>query len=150
MAALDHHAQSGRVMWIGLRGARLDPPRVVDAAEVTEGGLLGDHGRAGKRAVTLIQWEHLAVIASLLGRDVVPETLRRNIAVAGLNLNALRGAVVRVGGAVLRVTGPCAPCSRMETALGHGGWTALRGHGGWCAEVVAPGKVALGDAVSVE
>lgn len=147
---LAHHAQPGRVAWIGLRPVRLGPVTVVDRVQVLADGLAGDHGRAGARAVTLIQWEHLPVIASLLGRDVAPETLRRNIAVAGLNLNGLRGTVVRVGGAVLRVTGPCAPCSRMETALGYGGWTALRGHGGWCAEVVTPGPVALGDPVSAE
>lgn len=148
MAALDHHAQAGRVLWIGLRGARLAPLTVVERAEVTASGLAGDHGRAGKRAVTLIQWEHLPVVAAMLGRDVPPEILRRNIAVAGLNLTALRGATLQVGTAMLRITGPCAPCSRMEAALGRGGWTALRGHGGWCAEVVTPGAIALGDAVS--
>jgi MOSC domain-containing protein YiiM len=135
-------------MWIGLRAVRLAPVAVVTRAEVLADGLAGDHGRAGARAVTLLQWEHLAVLASLLGQPVAPETLRRNIAVAGLNLSALRGAQVRVGGGLLRVTGPCAPCSRMEAALGRGGWTALRGHGGWCAEVVTPGMIALGDTVS--
>jgi MOSC domain-containing protein YiiM len=53
-----------------------------------------------------------------------------------------------VGGAVLRITGICAPCSRMEEVLGFGGYTAVRGHGGRCAEVVTPGRVAIGDAVA--
>jgi MOSC domain-containing protein YiiM len=39
--------------------------------EVTETGLNGDHGRPGKRAVTLIQAEHLPVIAALAGLDHV-------------------------------------------------------------------------------
>jgi MOSC domain-containing protein YiiM len=34
-------------------------------------GLDGDHGRPGKRAVTLIQAEHLPVIAALAGLDRV-------------------------------------------------------------------------------
>ncbi len=121
----------------------------VAAAELGTGGLEGDHARAGKRALTLIQAEHLAVIAALAGRDeVAPELLRRNIAVAGINLGALRGQRLTIGRAVVEITLPCAPCSRMQEALGHGGYNAMRGHGGWCAEVVVPGRVALEDAVA--
>ncbi len=95
-----------------------------------------------------MQWEHLAVIAALSGLEAVgPEALRRNVAVAGINLLGLRKATFRIGTAVLRGTGLCAPCSRMEEALGPGGYTAVRGHGGITAEVVEPGALALGDAV---
>jgi MOSC domain-containing protein YiiM len=89
------------------------------------------------------------VIGACLGQEpVAPEALRRNLVVAGLNLAALNGRTVAVGGAVLRITGICAPCSRMEEALGHGGYNAVRGHGGWCAEIVSPGRIATGDGVS--
>ena len=144
-----HHAP-GRVDWIGLRPLRLAEPVAVDVCGIGAGGLEGDHARPGKRAVTLIQAEHLPVIAALCGLpEVAPEVLRRNLVVSGINLSALRGAEVRVGGVVLRITGPCAPCSRMERALGPGGHSAMRGHGGWCAEVLVPGQVALGDAVEL-
>jgi MOSC domain-containing protein YiiM len=143
------HAQAGRLDWIGLRPVRLGPVLPVTEVEVTEAGLGGDHGRPGKRAVTLIQAEHLPVIAALAGlEEVAPDTLRRNLVVSGINLAALRGQALRIGGAVLHVTGPCAPCSRMEAALGPGGYNAMRGHGGWCAEVVEPGRIALGDPVT--
>ena len=49
----------------------------------------------------------------------------------------------------MRIEGICAPCSRMEEALGPGGYGALRGHGGWCASVIKPGRIALGDVVTV-
>ena len=121
----------------------------IGAAEVESSGLSGDHGRAGKRALTLIQAEHLPVIAALLDRDgVEPEILRRNLVVSGLNLSALRGARISIGNTEVRVTGPCAPCSRMEEALGEGAYNAIRGHGGWCAEVLTPGRVVVGDVVS--
>jgi MOSC domain-containing protein YiiM len=121
----------------------------VPAATLGKAGLEGDHARAGKRALTLIQAEHLPVIAALCGRDSVePAVVRRNLVVAGINLNALRGVRLTLGGALVEITGPCAPCSRMEAALGPGGYNAMRGHGGWCAEVLEPGPVAVGDPVA--
>lgn len=141
-------AQPGRIEWIGLRPERRVGMVVPDTALVSADGLSGDRSRAGKRAVTLIQQEHLAAIGSYLGRGAVgPEVLRRNLVVSGINLAALKGREVHVGEAILRFTVICAPCSRMEEALGKGGYSAVRGHGGWCAEVVQPGRVALGDLV---
>jgi MOSC domain-containing protein YiiM len=67
--------------------------------------------------------------------------------VSGINLAALRGRDVILGGAVLHLVGPCPPCSRMEETLGEGGYQAVRHHGGWYAAVVAPGSIALGDDV---
>ncbi|WP_341213654.1 MOSC domain-containing protein [uncultured Limimaricola sp.] len=117
--------------------------------EITASGLAGDHARPGKRAVTLIQAEHLPVIAALSGHGAVsPEALRRNIVVSGVNLTAARHRDLRLGTAVLRFSVPCAPCSRMEAALGAGGYNAMRGHGGWCLEVLEPGWVGLGDTVT--
>ena len=123
---------------------------VVEKTEITPNGLAGDRRDSpGKRAVSLIQWEHLAVIASLMGRGAIdPVLLRRNIVVSGINLLGLRKVEFRVGGAVLRGTGLCAPCSRMEETLGRGGYTAMRGHGGITAEVIEAGAVAIGDVVT--
>ncbi|QFS84057.1 MOSC domain protein [Roseivivax sp. THAF40] len=144
-------AQPGRILWLGLRPARREGIVAVPEARIDAAGLLGDHGRAGKRAVTLLQAEHLPAIAAYLGRDdIPPEILRRNIVVAGLNLAGLKERPLRIGTALLRPTVICAPCSRMEAALGHGGYAAVRGHGGWCAEVLEPGRVALGDRVRPE
>ena len=148
-AMLSRHAQAGRVTWIGVRPARKAAMVVLDSGRITFAGLDGDRRtRSGPRAVTLIQAEHLAVIGALLGREPVsPELLRRNIVVAGLNLAACRDRDLRLGGAVVRITGVCAPCSRMEAALGWGGYTAMRGHGGMTAEVLVEGDIAIGDEV---
>lgn len=148
---LRSHLGDGRVDWIGLRPERLAPVQSVSRAEITEEGLVGDHGRPGKRALTLIQAEHLPAIAALCGAgELSPETLRRNIVVSGINLMALRHNQIRIGSALIEFTVPCAPCSRMEKALGTGGYNAMRGHGGWCATVIEPGQVALGDPVRPE
>ena len=142
------HAVLGGLEWIGLRAERHAPVDVVRLADLNDAGLIGDHGRAGKRAVTLLQAEHLPVIAALTGEDVVrPEQLRRNLVVSGLNLLAIRKGLLRVGTAMLEVHGPCPPCSRMEKELGPGGYNAMRGHGGWYASVKNPGVIHVGDAV---
>ena len=110
-----------------------------------ETGLEGDRfkGRTGNpRQVTLIQQEHLAVIAGCLGRDSLePSLLRRNIVVSGINLLALKDKYFRIGDALLEFTGLCHPCSKMERQLGEGGYNAMRGHGGITARVCEAGPV---------
>ncbi len=141
-------AKPGRVDWIGVRPARRSEIVTLGDAMISADGLDGDRSRRGKRAVTLIQQEHLAAIGSYLRQgQIAPKILRRNLVVSGINLSALKGREVQMGEAVLRFTVICAPCSRMEEALGKGGYSAVRGHGGWCAEVLRLGRVRVGDTV---
>ncbi len=147
-------AQVGQVEWIGLCTERRGAVRSVESAMVRERtGLEGDHHAANgsaKRQVTLIQAEHLPVIASLTGRgDVSPEVLRRNIVVSGINLLSLKDQKFRIGDVLLEGTVPCVPCSRMEEVLGTGGYNAMRGHGGLCARVLEAGAVNVGDSVTM-
>jgi MOSC domain-containing protein YiiM len=143
--------RAGQVRWIGLRAARGVPMRAVDSAEaVTGSGLRGDRytSASGKRGITLIQAEHLSVIAALAGLDsVAPATLRRNLVVSGIPLIALKGQRFRIGEVLCEGTGPCDPCSRMEAALGPGAYNAMRGHGGLCARILEGGTLRVGDAV---
>jgi MOSC domain-containing protein YiiM len=147
-------AHAGRVTWMGVRPARMQPLRVVDTVQAIESlGLEGDRYASpdGKRQITLIQAEHLQTVADLLGRgEIDPGLVRRNIVVSGLNLLALKGKRFRVGEALLEYTGPCDPCSRMETNLGKGGYNVMRGHGGITARVLRSGLIRRGDAVTPE
>ncbi|HTL14341.1 MAG TPA: MOSC domain-containing protein [Thermomonas sp.] len=143
--------RAGRVEWMGLRPARGEAMRAVDGAEARAGGgLAGDRykGGSGKRGVTLLQAEHLPAIAALSGHAAVaPATLRRNLVVSGIPLVALKGRRFRIGGVLLEGTGECDPCSRMEAALGAGGYNAMRGMGGLCARILEGGTLRVGDAV---
>ncbi|GAA4861488.1 MOSC domain-containing protein [Luteimonas vadosa] len=143
--------RGGRVEWIGLRPARDVDMEEVDAAEaVIGGGLRGDRyaGGSGKRDVTLIQAEHLPVIAALAGHDAIaPALLRRNLVVSGAPLVAFKGLRFQVGEVLLEGTDACDPCSRMEEALGPGGYNAMRGMGGLCARVLGGGTLRVGDRV---
>ena len=146
--------RAGRVEWIGLRPQRLAPLREVEAAVATAGGgLTGDRYAlskgSGKRGVTLIQAEHLPVIAALAGHaSVDPSTLRRNVVVSGIPLIALKGRRFRIGEVLLEGTDSCDPCSRMEEALGPCGFNAMRGMGGLCARILEGGTFRIGDAVA--
>ena len=143
--------RAGRVEWIGVRPVRGAPVRVLEAAELVAGkGVAGDrYGNAGgARQVTLVTAESLAAIASYHGVDVVvPEALRRNVVVRGINLVALKGRRFRIGDAILEASGECHPCSRIEASLGTAGYNAARGLGGITARVVQGGVVRIGDRV---
>jgi MOSC domain-containing protein YiiM len=150
--------QTGRVRWIGVRPQSRSPMIALDAVEARfEAGLTGDHARPGARnarQVTLIQWEHLAAISSLMGRPDdqpgLPQDLRRNLVVSGINLFSLKGRRFKIGQAVFETTGWCQPCARLEHNLGPGTFQAVRGHGGITARVLQSGIIRLDDTVSVE
>jgi MOSC domain-containing protein YiiM len=159
-------AHSGRLQAIYLRPSReLAAVAVQRAQALAQCGLVGDRsslreprpGNAGsRRQVTLLQAEHLPLIAAFLGRDqpIDAAQLRRNLIVSGLNLLAAKTLFVerplrlRIGDQVLvEVTGPCEPCSKMEAVLGFGAYNALRGHGGVTARVLQGGWISVQDEV---
>ncbi len=146
--------QIGQVEWIGIRPEKNATLQALQRVEISiEKGLLGDHyaGKSGKRQVTLIQKEHLEVVARLLGKEYIdPSLTRRNIVVSGINLLAFRDRPFKIGDLILEGTGSCYPCSKMETNLGPGGYNAMRGHGGITAKVLKGGNLSLGDHVELQ
>jgi MOSC domain-containing protein YiiM len=144
--------QVGSVAQIIVRPGRKELPlqmRKVTASK--DAGLEEDHFSSTyskKRQVTLIQQEHIEAVASMLGKNEVDSRLlRRNIVVKGINLLALKDKKVKIGEAILEITGYCHPCSRMEENLGPGGYNAMRGHGGMTAMVIEDGTIGVGDEV---
>ncbi len=144
--------QIGRLTWIGVRPNKGEPMNALSEVELhTDRGPKGDRKasrRGGKRQLSLIQAEHLPIIAGLAGLDSVePHVLRRNLVIEGINLLSLRTARFTIGEAVLEGSGYCAPCAKMEAALGPGGFSSMRGHGGILARIVDGATVRLGDEV---
>jgi MOSC domain-containing protein YiiM len=144
--------QRGTVCWIGVRPQRKAPLLPLPQVEaITLKGLAGDHfsgSATSKRQVTLIQQEHLDMVASVMQLGTLtPGMVRRNIVVKGINLHALKDRRFYVGNVLLEYTGECHPCSRMEEILGPGGYNAMRGHGGITARIVNGGQISLGNEV---
>jgi MOSC domain-containing protein YiiM len=157
-------AQHGKLESIYLRPARGTACVAANSAIAIAGrGLQGDRAAAtpsrnplgSNRQITLIQAEHIAVIATLMGKQHIDAALlRRNLVVSGINLLAAKSLFkdqpmqLIIGNVVLEITGPCEPCSKMEAALGKGAYNAMRGHGGVNAKVIIGGDLALGDVVN--
>jgi len=151
---MERQPVSGEILWIGVRPARRAPVRVLDCVEaLANRGLDGDRAtvRTSRvRQVTLIARETLDDAARRLGLgDIAPALVRRNLVTRGLDLESARRRHLLIGDVLLRVTGPCDPCARMEDALGEGGWDALRDRGGLTAVVVTGGLIRRGDAVRI-
>jgi MOSC domain-containing protein YiiM len=151
---MEREPLSGEVIWIGVRPARRAPVRVLERVEaLANRGLDGDRATVRPsrvRQITLIARETLDDAARRLGlAEIDPSEVRRNLVTRGVDLEAARHRHLLVGGVLLRVTGPCDPCARMEEALGEGGWEALRDRGGLTAVVLTGGLIRLGDAVRI-
>jgi MOSC domain-containing protein YiiM len=146
---------AGRLEMIVVRGESRAPARSIESTTAIAGvGLaddrLGMQGAAelSTRQATFIQLEHMPVIAQLARVPRVdPIGLRRNLVISGVNLLALKNARLQVGEAVFEIVGPCQPCSRMEEAIGPGGYAAMRGHGGMTARILTGGAIRVGDAI---
>jgi MOSC domain-containing protein YiiM len=158
--------QTGRLEAIVVRPGRRAPAiHIEQTLAIANVGLREDRrgiehdaaiSKVSNRQVTLIQAEHLEVIAKLMRLpDLQATTLRRNLVVSGINLLAIKPLFahqkhyLHIGEVVLEVTGICAPCSRMEEVLGEGGYNVMRGHGGINAKVINGGILTVGDAVKM-
>lgn len=124
-------------------GSYLPMQPVAEALAREDYGLEGDrHARAGSsRQVLLIDAETLADL------DLAPGQVRENLTTRGLALQQLPpGTRLRVGAALLEITKPCEPCSRMDE-IRPGLQAALAGRRGVLARVVASGAIRPGDAI---
>ena len=122
----------------------LDARHSVQALE--NRGVEGDrHAKPGsKRAVLLMEQEILDQFG------LQPGDVREQVTVRGIDLHGLpKGTRLNVGGAVLELMGPCAPCERMDE-LRQGLQTELQGRRGRFARVVRAGTFAVGDPLTAE
>ena len=144
--------RSGRVVALQLKRAHWEPLRPVAAVEASARGLDADThaGReGGKRQVLLTAQD------DLLELSLRPGDLREQVTVELPGLMSLpAGSRLRVGRAVLELTGVCEPCTHIGEHLGvedrEGFRERLRGRRGMLARVAAGGTIEVGDPVAAE
>jgi MOSC domain-containing protein YiiM len=152
-------AQHGLLEQISASGGGV-PKLAVDAAEIGRRGVIGDrqhtrrhHGRPWQ---ALCVWSADVIDALVAeGHPIASGAAGENLTVRGIEWGALRaGAVLEIGEVRCQLSAPAMPCtknnqwfstrdsSRMDHGL-HPGWSR------WYASVLRPGRVAVGDAVTV-
>lgn len=142
----------GRVVSLQVKRRHWGPLEPVDAVRATDLGLDGDRhaGREdGRRQVLLVEARDLRDLG------LAPGELREQLTVDVPGLMGLReGTRLRVGQAVLELTGVCEPCSHIGEHVGVDDREAFRqrlvGRRGMLARVVAPGAIRRNDPVTVE
>jgi MOSC domain-containing protein YiiM len=138
----------GHLLGIATRPVRHAPMKEVAAARITvETGVGGDaRGKPGRRQATVITRRAWEAACSELGAAHLPWTTRRaNLLVDGIDLQDKIGYDLRVGDAVLTISGETRPCEVMEQAY-PGLRAALRPEwrGGVTCRVTRSGDIAVG------
>ena len=147
--------ESGRLIGIAVRDQHRAPMQTREDALVSVGaGVEGDfkgikHPRRGVSVLSREAWE--AALAELGDASDLDWTARRaNLLVEGVALPCALGGLVRIGPAVIEVTYPTTPCSRMDEAypdLKRALYPDWRG--GVTCRVLEGGRVAIGDGAEV-
>lgn len=121
-------------------GAGLEGDRYVTGA-----GTFSRRGGSG-RDLTLIEREALAELSNR-GVGLDPLDARRNLIVAGIDLDALIGRRFRVGEVECRGARRCEPCAHLERLTEPGVLRGLVHRGGLRADLLTSGEIRVGDAI---
>lgn len=150
---------SGTLLAIYIAPKAKQPMRLIQAAHLVPGrGIEGDRyyenagsfsrWRGVRRALSLIEQETIDDVLAQTGIDLTAGQSRRNLVTRGVRLAELNRRTFRIGAAVVKGAGLCAPCRYLERLLVPGVYDALLGRGGLRAEVLAEGTIYAGDAIT--
>ncbi|GGC57167.1 MOSC domain-containing protein [Haloferax sulfurifontis] len=148
----------GRVEALYTAPSKAEPMASHEAVSVAPGGIEGDRYADGDGfysatdgcPVTLVDAAVLDDAAREYDLDLAGGRHRRNVVVRGVDLAGLLDATFELGGAELRGTKLRPPCAHLADLVGDDVGDALReSRGGICADVLSPGRVAVGDDLRV-
>jgi MOSC domain-containing protein YiiM len=122
-------------------------------------GLAGDqqadrynHGGPDK-ALCVYGHDHYAYWEEVLGKPLTPAAFSENLTVSGLSETAISlGDILRAGEALVQVTYPRTPCSKLARKLRRKDLPALihaNGFSGFYVRTLQPGRITAGDAFEI-
>lgn len=141
---------AAKITGLAIKPAHYAPMQEVPEVSVTAEGIEGSAWATSVRRVTLLFQEQWDEVQRELGATIPWPTRRANVLVAGLNPQQIMKMRVRLGEVELDIHGETKPCERMDQA--HDGLkNALKPdmRGGVYGSVVRPGRIRVGDTVTV-
>jgi MOSC domain-containing protein YiiM len=137
---------TGTVEQIAIVAQESELPGAVDRVEVTETGIAGDrYGEKGD--ITLIEAEALEAFTAETGIQLSHQESRRQVLTRGIRLNDLVGKRFRVGEVEVIGKELCEPCSHLQSLTRPGVLRGMVHRAGLNADIVTPGRIAVGDRV---
>jgi MOSC domain-containing protein YiiM len=121
-------------------------PEPVEAVVVTDEGMEGDR-YFGRGDITLVEAEALEGLEEDTGIVVSAAEVRRQVLTRGIRLNDFVGRRIRVGEVEAVGVELCEPCNHLEGLTYPGVLKGMVHRAGLRADVVAPGRLAVGDEV---
>jgi MOSC domain-containing protein YiiM len=122
-------------------------PGAVGEVEVGARGIVGDrYADAGD--ITLIEAEAIEAFTDETGIPLTHEESRRQVLTRGIRLNDLVGKRFKVGDVVVLGRELCEPCSHLQSLTRDGVLRGMVHRAGLNADIVSPGRIAVGDEVS--
>ncbi len=122
-------------------------PAAVGEVDVAERGIVGDrYADAGD--ITLIEAEALEAFTEETGIPLSHEESRRQVLTRGVRLNELVGKRFKVGGVEVVGRELCEPCNHLQSLTRSGVLRGMVHRAGLNADVVSPGRIAVGDEVA--
>jgi MOSC domain-containing protein YiiM len=121
-------------------------PGAVAEVEVGVKGIVGDrYAEAGD--ITLIEAEALEAFTQETGIELSHQESRRQVLTRGVRLNDLLGKRFRVGEVEVVGRELCEPCNHLQSMTRPGVLGGMVHRAGLNADVVTPGRIAVGDEV---
>jgi MOSC domain-containing protein YiiM len=148
IAALYPGPVPGSVEQINVAAAKHELPAAVDAVEVTAEGVVGDR-YGNSHNLTLIEAEALEGLLADTGIELSAAAVRRQVLTRGVRLNDLVGRRFTVGEVEVVGQELCEPCNHLQSLTHPGVLRGLVHRGGLRADIVRPGRIAVGDVVTV-
>jgi MOSC domain-containing protein YiiM len=137
---------TGTVEQIAIAAQESELPGAVDRVEVTESGIAGDR-YAEKGDITLIEAEALEAFTAETGVQLSHQESRRQVLTRGVRLNDLVGKRFTVGEVEVVGRELCEPCSHLQSLTRPGVLRGMVHRAGLNADIVTPGRIAVGDRV---